>query len=150
MQGARISQSCSNVGAVYIYTSQLVSKRYSDKIRKNHKNNAKIDPKLIEIIFFLKAIGKMMRTKNKQNILPQVSQQIKFDLPFCHHLLGPFPLWRIFFGTSFRNLWGGALLDRFWPPLGHPCSDFVNLLEDFSSNLIHISKILGQWHQPHL
>ena len=44
----------------------------------------------------------------------------------------------IFFVTfvqaGFRNLWGGTPLDRFWKPLGHPWSDFVDCLEDFRSS----------------
>ena len=32
-----------------------------------------------------------------------------------------------------RNLWKGTPLDRFWYPLGHPWSDFIDLLEDFRS-----------------
>ena len=38
-----------------------------------------------------------------------------------------------FFATCFSEPLGGTPLDQFWPPLGHPWSDFVDFLQDFRS-----------------
>ena len=39
-----------------------------------------------------------------------------------------------FLRPVFRNLWG-VPLDQFWPPLGHPWSEFVDFLQDFKSKI---------------
>ena len=46
----------------------------------------------------------------------------------------------VFFATRFSEPLGGYPLGPIWPPLGHPWSDFVDLLEDFSSNFAPIFK----------
>ena len=38
------------------------------------------------------------------------------------------------FRPVFRQLLGGTTFNRLWHPMGHPWSDFVDLLEDVGSN----------------
>ena len=40
---------------------------------------------------------------------------------------------RVLFATCFSEPLGGTPLDRFWLPLGHPCFDLEDFLEEFSS-----------------
>ena len=42
------NKKCSREGAVYIYTTQLVSKRFSNNSKNKNEDDAKTDPKMIE------------------------------------------------------------------------------------------------------
>ena len=88
-----------------------------------------------------------MRQKYRKNSC-NVSQICRLGLPFGSHLLGWFPFRRVclpscFFGTS-----EGHPLDRFWPPLGHPWSDFLDFLINCRSSLVQVSKIPKQQLTP--
>ena len=68
----------------------------------------------------------------------QIQQTFRLWLPFWSQLRDGFPPWRISFATCFLEPLGGTPLDRCWPPLGHPGSDFVTFLEDSNSKFISI------------
>ena len=99
-----------------------------EQIQKNHKNDAKNDPKTSE-----KNIQKLSNKwfgKSIENIF----QTIRCWLPFGSLLPDGFWLLRVIFATYNFRTSGGTPLVWFWPPLGHPWFDFVDLLHDSRSN----------------
>ena len=139
--------SCSRLGSVYIYTNQLVS--FCNDLRKkiiNHKNDAKIDPKMI-------SIKKKTRSDvGEHNILPKISQTFRFWLPFWSHLLETLQLWRVFFANHCSDSLRELPLDRFWPPLWHPWFDVLDMLAGFRNKTSPKSKQIqsNKLHQSRL
>ena len=58
---------------------------------------------------------------------------IQMLAPNLEPLAWHFPGIAFLFVTCFSEPMGGTPLDRCWPPLGHPCFDFLDLLEEFRS-----------------
>lgn len=70
-----------------------------------------------------------------RKISPTISPTLRFGVPFWNQLRCSFQGGRVFFATCFSEPLGGTPLDQFWPPLGHPWSDFVDFLQDFRSKI---------------
>ena len=79
-----------------------------------------------------KCIAKVVR----ENICKKHAEKATHVISGCHFE----SIWNIrscpgtFFATYFSKLWGGIRLDRFWPTLGHPWSNCLNLLAELRSN----------------
>jgi hypothetical protein len=97
---------------------KLLQKTFPKPLKKQLKSNPKND------------------AEKHRKISPKIRQVVRIWFPFWSLLHGSFPLWRVFFvATCFSEPLGGTPLDQFWPPLGHPWSDFVDFLQDFRSKI---------------
>jgi hypothetical protein len=75
-------------------------------------------------------IQKLNDAEKHQRMSSKIRQMFRLWLPFWSQLLETFQGWRAFFATYFSEPLGGTRLNQFWPPLGHPWSEFVTFLKD--------------------
>ena len=86
--------------------------------------------------------------KQHRNKLSQIRQTFRLWLPFGSKLSVPFLWWRVLLTACFPEPLGGTPLDRCWPPLRHPWSDFLDVLKELEAKLLQKSKIPEQQMAP--
>ena len=80
-------------------------------------------------------------TEKHGKTLPKIQQTIRYWLTCWRHLLDELGHQHVLFVTCFWKPLGGTPLHRCWSPLGHPWSDVVDVLKDFSSKNAPIFKV---------
>ena len=74
-----------------------------------------------------------MMLENFENS-PKIFEVFRLWRQFWNHLIETLRPWCVFVATCFSKPLGCTPLDRCWPPLGHPWSDFLDLLGDVRSS----------------
>ena len=110
---------CSRVGTVHFQPNQLVSKRYP----KTSKQKIKASQKQPKTILNKSDADKHQTYHPKDHKLSELGFHLESFVRY-------FNTAACFSRPVFSKALGDTPLDRFWPPLGHPWSDCLDLLAE--------------------